>query len=161
MRDRVTMRIKSVCLLALVIGLYAAPAQAQLAVNPASVNFSHPPAEFDQTASYHVDFFQCTSVGTGGVCVGRAAGPFQTGFDVPKSQVTNATNERVISLQAPPASGVLAAMPTGVAFVISIQAIGDPAVGASGISARSPDTPTAFIARGRTPAAPTLTHVVQ
>lgn len=148
-------------LFALLALAWSLPAAAQLAVNPTSVNFSHPPADYDITASYHVDFFQCASIGTGGTCIGRAATPFQSGADVPKAQVTSAVNERVISLQTPPAVGVLTAMPTGVAFVIAISAIGDPATGSTGTSARSPDTPTAFIARGRVPAAPTATHIVQ
>ena len=76
--------------------LAAVPASAQVVVAPASMTFTHAAADFNVTASYRLEFFQCSSLNAG-ACVGRAATPFQAGASVPKSAVTRLVSESGLS----------------------------------------------------------------
>lgn len=127
-------------------------AEAQVVVAPTGVTFTHSATEFNRTASYREEFFQCTSV-TAGVCTGRAAAPFQTGVLIPKAAVTG-TAPRAFLFSSIPAGSPLPSLPAGVGFVSTLVAIGDPNAGATGESARSGDS-NPFFAQGVTPASPT------
>lgn len=128
------------------------------ATNPSAVAFAHPDSEFAVTGSYIEEFFQCGSI-LAGACVNQAAAPFQTGVTIPKSGVSTLSppvngNNRSINLRVAPASGVLASLPSGVGFVTMLSAIGDPAAGGTGSSARSAAS-NPFFQSAKTPAAPT------
>ncbi len=140
-------------LIALIVSGCANVVQAQVVTAPTSLTFPHPDTEYAITLRYHFDFFQCASVSLAGACVGRAATPFQAGFDVPKTQVTGAATTRTINLTIPPPSTFLASMPGGTAFVAAVLAVGDPATGGTGSSARSGDS-APFFTQGRVPAVP-------
>lgn len=135
---RSRMKIRSI-LFASLAGLAAvAPkASAQVTSAPTTLSFTTPDTDLPKTLGYHVDFFQCGSISPQGLCVNQAGTPFQTGFDVPKAQVTTLSpvdqfgNNRSVSLTTAPASGVLPSLPNGVFFVPTVTATGDPTQGAT------------------------------
>jgi len=133
--------------------LFAVPATAQVVIAPTGTTFNHPTTEFNRTASYREEFFQCASV-TAGVCTGRAAAPFQTGVLIPKAAITGTAPSRTFLFTSIPSGNPLPSLPAGVGFVATIVAIGDPNAGATGESARSGDS-NPFFAQGTTPASPT------
>lgn len=125
--------------------LRAAPIYAQ----PTSAVFNAVDADFTNTLSYHLEFFQCTAPPVNGVCAGVSTTPFMSGVDVPIAQVTTLAQpdctvtpcvNRSFSLAIPPANGYLNATPTGVFYLATLVAKGDPAkgMGDSGRSAASP-----------------------
>lgn len=148
--------------LILTLVLLALPlaSHAQVIIAPTAATFSHPDAEFAVTGSYRLEFYQCNSVtppdatNPNGTCVGRAAAPFQTATDVPKSAVTGNASARSFSLTTAPVNGVLSSMPAGVGFVSAIRAVADPAIpGVAGVSASAGDS-NPFFSSARTPAVP-------
>jgi hypothetical protein len=150
------MRLTTVLKTLLFALLLATPAAAQstVVVAPAAATFAHSDADFAITASYHFEFYTCTSVTTAGVCVGQAATPFQAGVDVPKSLVTGTAVARSVDMKAAPTSGVLSSVPLGVGLVATVKAVADTSVpGVGGTSAAS-NISNAFFAQARTPVAP-------
>jgi hypothetical protein len=143
-----------------VLSLFPALASAQAVMAPTTVNFAHDDGGFAVTGSYREEYFMCSSVTvSNGVttCVGRAAQPFTTVSQVPKSIVTGTANARSFKFADIPAGSPLPAMPVGVPFVTTLVAIGDPVQGGAGESARSTDS-NPFYGRGKVPAA--VTNVV-
>src|SRR5262245_26766573 len=105
-------------------------ANAQVVTGPSNAVFDHPDADFNVTASYTINYYQCTSVNTStGAGVGCGSAPFSSG-SVPKANVTTTTSPtRSINLKAAPANGPINAMPAGVPFISKILAVGDPNAG--------------------------------
>lgn len=152
-------RILTLLLSLLALGLLPLSASAQIIITPTLATFTHPDAEFTNTASYNVLFFQCTSVSPpdaanpNGKCNGKATSPFQT-VTVAKSAVTGTASSRTISMSVAPLNGTLTSMPAGVGFVSDISANGDTSIpGVSGTSANSADS-NPFFGSAKVPAAP-------
>ena len=150
---------RALFVLAAVLGL-ASSAQAQVPVAPSTATFTYSDAEFAIVDFYHTDFYSCASVTVSvanptGVCVGRAATPFQSGFDTPKAQITGTSPTRVINLKAAPASGVLASVPNGTGVIAVILSHGDVTVpGIAGVFGPPSNDSNPFFSAARTPAAP-------
>lgn len=152
------MRFKSFGL-AIVLLMFASFAQAQTPpIAPTQMSFTATDADVAATLSYHLDFFQCTSI-TAGAGVGCAAAPFQTGVDISKAGMTTAGTTRTLSLTAAPANGLLAATPAGIPFVGTLIANGDPQLGA--VNSPRSSASNAFFGRARILAAPTGVTAVQ
>lgn len=135
-------------------------AAAQVVVGPSTALFSHSDEQYAITATYHFDFYQCASVTVDatnpqGVCVGKAASPFQAGADVAKASVAGSAANRSVNLRTvATTNGVLMAMPIGVGFVTAVTAIADTTIpGVAGSSPPSTDS-NPFFGQARTPAAP-------
>jgi hypothetical protein len=140
-------------LLALVpaFALVAALASAQTVTAPQSATFQYSAANLAQVTGFVQQYYLCTMSSTG-VCT-PATTPFQAGVTVPVASVTGTAPTLTISLTTSPESGVLASMPAGSAFVGTLEAIGNPAMGFSGTSAQGPVS-NAFFPQAGTPAVP-------
>lgn len=141
-------------LLALVLITIARVAVAQTLFGPSTATFTHPDAEYNGTATYRLNIYQCTSLDpTTQAGIGCATSPVST-VDVPRASVTTTTAPtRKIDLKTAPASTVLTALPAGVPFTIKAAAVGDPVKGFVGTSAES-GASNGFFQAGKTPAVP-------
>lgn len=121
----------------------AAPVAAQTApvVSPTTSSFTQPSNEIQATLSIHLDVFACGSIAAG-ACINQSATPVGAGVDVPAASVTTLAtpdsfgNTRSVAINAAPVSAFLATLNPGVAYVATVQAIGDATLG-NGTSPRS------------------------
>lgn len=156
------MKFKSLVLGFVVIGslfLGSKEASAQPIAAPTKASVSAP--DLSNIVSVHLNFYQCSGYsGTGNATVGTgcSATPFQSGVDIPVSNVTNLAvadqfgNKQQLNLTQAPISGYLSSTPLGVPFVAALQLVGDQIVkGTSALSAVS----NPLVSGKATPATPT------